>query len=80
MTFSLLWLPFLWKSESLLETAIVFWKLKELFVMKRSLQLGFNAFLKQVFTIFLALYSEKNCGKHGFDSSVLISPTSINLS
>ena len=49
----------LWKSESPLEIAIVFSKLKGLFVMRRSIQLGFNAFSNQVFslTMFLVLYS-----------------------
>ena len=49
----------LWKLGSLLETATIFGKLKGLFVKKTSIQLGFNAFLKQVFPLkmFLALQS-----------------------
>ena len=37
----------LWKSESPLVTVVVFWKLKGLFIIKRSIQLGFNTFLKE---------------------------------
>ena len=49
----------LWKSESPLEMLLHFENSKPLFVIKRSIKLGFSAFLKQDFSLemFFALYS-----------------------
>ena len=41
----------LWKSEKPLATAVVFWKLPMLFVIKRSMHLGFLGFLKHVLSL-----------------------------
>ena len=63
----------MWKSGDPVDIAVVFWKLEELLVITRSVQLGLLKLLLQVvsLTVFFAFVSKTNCDRQGSDSSAL---------
>ena len=68
------------KSDKLVDIVLVFSKLEELLVIKRSIQLGLLEFLQQVGSVqtFFAFISKRNCERQGSDYSALKSPMSIH--
>ena len=72
----------LWWSKRPIETAVAFWKLNELLVINRLIQLGFYKNLQHAFflTKFWTWYLYKDLGKYGSESFILKSLVIRNFS